>query len=61
VRCVATCCSPEPRGPTLQAAEMSGRVDLPWQERFALLHDHVLDQVPLLVVLDNFEDNLTPS
>ena len=49
------------QGPTLQAAEMAGRVDLPWQERFAWLRDHVLDQVPLLVVLDNFEDNLTPQ
>ncbi len=49
------------QGPTLRAAEMAGRVDLAWQERFEWLRDHVLDQVPLLVVLDNFEDNLTPE
>lgn len=48
-----------PQCPLLQAAEMAGRVDLPWQERFAWLRDHILDQVPLLVVLDDFEDNLT--
>ncbi len=48
-------------GPTLQAAEAAGQVDLPWQDRFVLLRDYILDQVPLLVVLDNFEDNLTPA
>ena len=45
---------------TLRAVQAAGRVDLSWRDRFALLADHVLDQLPLLVVLDNFEDNLTP-
>jgi tetratricopeptide (TPR) repeat protein len=44
---------------TLRVVQAARRVDLPWQDRFALLRDHVLDQLPLLVVLDNFEDNLT--
>ncbi|MGH3932871.1 MAG: hypothetical protein ACRDTF_23185, partial [Pseudonocardiaceae bacterium] len=47
--------------PILQAVEAAGRVDVPWQDRFALLRQYVLDQIPLLVVLDNFEDNLTPG
>ncbi|MGH4026586.1 MAG: CHAT domain-containing protein, partial [Pseudonocardiaceae bacterium] len=49
------------QGPALQAAEAAGRVDVPWQDRLALLRSYVLDQVPLLVVLDNFEDNLAPG
>jgi len=48
-------------GSALQAVEAAGLVDVPWQERFALLRNYVLDQVPLLVVLDNFENNLTPD
>jgi tetratricopeptide (TPR) repeat protein len=34
-------------------------VDLPWADRLDLLREHALDAVPLLLVLDNFEDNLT--
>jgi hypothetical protein len=49
------------QGTTLQAAEMAGRVELPWQGRFALLREHVIDQVPPLMTLDDFEDNLTPG
>jgi tetratricopeptide (TPR) repeat protein len=30
----------------------------PWQERLAILQQYILDQVPVLLVLDNFEDNL---
>lgn len=30
-----------------------------WQARFAALRAEILDRVPLLLVLDNFEDNLT--
>jgi tetratricopeptide (TPR) repeat protein len=40
------------------AVQAATRMDLPWADRLALLHDHVLDEVPLLLVLDNFEDNL---
>jgi tetratricopeptide (TPR) repeat protein len=36
-------------------------IDRPWQERLEVLRREVLGQVPLLVVLDNFEDNLIPS
>jgi AAA ATPase domain len=32
--------------------------DLPWQDRLAQLREHVLDQVPVLLVLDDFDDNL---
>ncbi|MGV1005310.1 MAG: CHAT domain-containing protein, partial [Candidatus Nanopelagicales bacterium] len=42
-----------------QAVEMAGRLDLRWDERWGLLREHVLDTLPVLVVLDNFEDNLT--
>jgi tetratricopeptide (TPR) repeat protein len=44
-----------------QALEVVGRVDLGWADRLAVLREHVLDRVPLLVVLDNFEDNLQPN
>ncbi|MGP0023217.1 MAG: CHAT domain-containing protein, partial [Streptosporangiaceae bacterium] len=42
----------------LQALDVAGRTDLGWQDRLAILREHVLDQVPVLLVLDNFEDNL---
>ena len=48
-------------GPQAAAVQAAGQADLPWQDRFALLRDHVLDAVPVLLVLDNFEDNLTPG
>ena len=44
----------------LQALEVAGRADLGWQDRLAVLREHVLDHVPVLLLLDNFEDNLTP-
>ena len=34
--------------------------DLGWQDRLAVLREHVLDHVPVLLLLDNFEDNLGP-
>jgi CHAT domain/Trypsin-like peptidase domain len=42
--------------PLLQAL---GQADLPWHERLEVLQANILDQVPLLLVLDNFEDNLS--
>ena len=44
----------------LQALDVAGRTDLGWQDRLAVLREHVLDHVPVLLLLDNFEDNLTP-
>ena len=40
---------------------MAARADLGWQDRWAVLREYVLDRVPVLVVLDNFEDNLRPD
>ena len=34
------------------------RRDLPWIDRLSVLRDSLLTQVPMLLVLDNFEDNL---
>ncbi|MFY1615662.1 tetratricopeptide repeat protein [Micromonospora sp. WMMD736] len=45
-------------GPPVVAVQAAGRVDLPWADRFALLRDQVLADTRMLVVLDNFEDNL---
>jgi tetratricopeptide (TPR) repeat protein len=45
----------------LQALEIVGRADLPWRDRLDTLRDHVLNRVPVLVILDNFEDNLRPD
>jgi CHAT domain/Trypsin-like peptidase domain len=42
----------------IQALDLAGRADLPWADRLAILRGHVLDHVPVLVLLDNFEDNL---
>jgi hypothetical protein len=44
----------------LRALDIAGRTDLPWQDRLGILRSHVLDRVPVLVLLDNFEDNLRP-
>jgi len=44
--------------PVLDLAE---RQDIDWQDRLAALQQDVLDVQPVLIVLDNFEDNLTPS
>ncbi|WP_327004840.1 tetratricopeptide repeat protein [Dactylosporangium sp. NBC_01737] len=48
-------------GAATVAAQVAGRIDVPWQDRLALLHDDVLGDVPVLLVLDNFEDNLDPD
>ena len=42
----------------LQALDVASRTDLGWQDRLAVLREHVLDHVPVLLLLDNFEDNL---
>ncbi|MEU4424117.1 tetratricopeptide repeat protein [Actinoplanes sp. NPDC024001] len=46
-------------GPETEAVQMLTRMDLPWRVRFALLHDDLLTRVPLFLVLDEFEENLT--
>jgi tetratricopeptide (TPR) repeat protein len=48
-------------GRAAQAVEIAGRRDVPWGDRWALLYEHALPQVPVLLVLDNFEDNLTTA
>jgi len=48
-------------GPQALAVQAAARVDVGWADRFALLREHVLDDIPILVVLDNFEDNLIPD
>ena len=44
--------------PRRQLAVHLGRPDVDWEERFDLLTRHFLDGRPLLLLLDNFEDNL---
>ena len=48
-------------GTAIQALDVAARADLGWQDRLAILRGHVLDQVPVLLLLDNFEDNLRPG
>ena len=43
-----------------QVANLLARVDLPWPDRARVLTEQVLASLPVLVVLDNFEDNLPP-
>ena len=45
-------------GVIAQALGFVARTDVPWSDRLTILRQHVLGSVPLLVVLDNFEDNL---
>ena len=45
----------------IRALDVAGRAELGWQDRLAVLRGHVLDHVPVLVLLDNFEDNLRPD
>ncbi len=45
----------------LQALDVARRADLPWADRLAIMRRYVLDHVPLLILLDNFEDNLRPD
>jgi len=46
-------------GKQAEAVEMAARTDLPWADRLALLREHVLRPIVVLVVLDNFDDNLS--
>ena len=45
----------------LRALEIAGRADLPWRDRLGILRGYVLDRVTVLMLLDNFEDNLRPD
>ena len=46
---------------TLPALDYAERQDIDWQDRLAALHQDVLNVQPVLIVLDNFEDNLSPG
>jgi tetratricopeptide (TPR) repeat protein len=48
-------------GSAIRALDVAARPDLGWADRLAILRGHVLDRVPVLVLLDNFEDNLRPD
>ena len=39
----------------------ASRADVGWRDRLAVLRGYILDHVPVLVLLDNFEDNLHPG
>ena len=43
------------------AAAQVERSDIDWQDRLAALREDLLDTMPILIVLDNFEDNLAPD
>ena len=43
-----------------QSLRAADRTDLPWAHRLALLRELVLGQVPVLLVLDDFDDNVSP-
>jgi tetratricopeptide (TPR) repeat protein len=45
-------------GTAIRALDVAARAELGWQDRWAVLREHVLGAVPVLAVLDNFEDNL---
>ena len=44
-----------------QSLRAADRTDLPWAHRLALLRELVLGQVPVLLVLDDFDDNVSPG
>jgi len=48
-------------GKAIPALDVAGRADLPWSDRLAILREHVLGDVPVMILLDNFEDNLCPG
>jgi tetratricopeptide (TPR) repeat protein len=48
-------------GEAVRALDVTARADLEWADRWGVLRDYVLGRVPVLVVLDNFEDNLRPE
>jgi hypothetical protein len=42
-----------------ESAQQAGRADLPWADRMTLLRDQILGDLPVLLVLDNFDASLT--
>jgi len=48
-------------GQTIRALRAAAQSNLSWLDRLAILRDHVLNRVPVLLLLDNFEDNLRPA
>jgi hypothetical protein len=46
-------------GARAAAVSAADRIDLPWEHRLALLRRHVLSEVPVLVSLDDFDDNMS--
>jgi hypothetical protein len=48
-------------GARAAAVSAADRIDLPWEHRLALLRRHVLSEVPVLVSLDDFDDNLSAA
>jgi tetratricopeptide (TPR) repeat protein len=50
-----------PHDPVWWGLRQAGDGELPWPERVAALGAQVLGAVPVLLVLDNFEDNLTDA
>jgi hypothetical protein len=48
-------------GSQAQSVRAADRADLPWAHRLALLRELVLGQVPVLLVLDDFDDNVSPD
>jgi tetratricopeptide (TPR) repeat protein len=48
-------------GAAIRALDVAARGEVGWQDRLAILRGHVLDHVPVLLLLDNFEDNLRPD
>ena len=45
-------------GDAARALELAAGQEQPWRQRMTALREHVFEALPLLVVLDNFEDNL---
>lgn len=45
----------------VRAAQYATNIVLPWQERLAVLRTHIFELIPVLIVLDNFEDNLNTN
>ena len=45
----------------VRALDVVTRGDVGWQDRYEILRGHILDRIPVLALLDNFEDNLRPG
>ncbi|MEU7614384.1 tetratricopeptide repeat protein [Micromonospora sp. NPDC049204] len=48
-------------GPAAEALRACEQPELPWLDRFELLSNFILGDHPVLIVLDNFEDNLVEA